>query len=133
MNDQDMQQLAAALGRIPSGLFVLTATDGTRTTGVLVSWVQQCSFDPPRVTVCVRQGRDLLDWLGVGSAFTINLLGQGQKHFIGHFGKGFSLHEDAFAGLNVERPDGEAPILTDALGHLRCRVAGASAEATTSC
>ena len=32
----------AALGRIPSGLFVLTLRHGGRETGMLASWVQQC-------------------------------------------------------------------------------------------
>ena len=55
--------LAAALGRIPSGLFVLTATSGGAETGMLASWVQQCSFDPPQVTVAVNKERDVLDAL----------------------------------------------------------------------
>ena len=122
MTDSELSDVASALGRIPSGLFVLTARDGPRETGLLVSWVQQCGFDPPQVTLCVRQGRDVLAWLGEGSAFTVNVVGESQKRFLSHFGKGFSLDEDAFAGLSVERADGEAPILSDALAHLRCRV-----------
>ena len=39
-----------ALGRVPSGLFILTAGNGPTETGLLASWVQQCSFDPPRLT-----------------------------------------------------------------------------------
>ena len=45
----DPEALAAALGRVPSGLVVLTARHGARETGMLASWVQQCSFDPPQV------------------------------------------------------------------------------------
>src|SRR5438874_8727460 len=70
---------AAALGRVPSGLFVLTARHGTRETGMLASWVQQCSFDPPQVSMAVRKGRDVLDWLADGAAFVLNVLAEGQK------------------------------------------------------
>ncbi len=43
MNDATASDsLAAALGRIPSGLFVLTAGSGATETGMLASWVQQC-------------------------------------------------------------------------------------------
>ena len=59
--------LAQALGRIPSGLFVLTVRNGAKETGMLASWVQQCSFDPPRLTIAIRQGRDVLEWLEDGA------------------------------------------------------------------
>jgi len=118
------QAFALALGRLPSGLFILTARQDERETGMLTSWVQQCSFEPPQVSVAVRRGRDVLAWLVSGAPFTLNILAEGQTNFLSHFGKGFSLDEPAFTGLNVERRDGEAPILVDALGHLCCRVAG---------
>jgi len=124
MTESELSDVSLALGRVPSGLFVLTARDGQRETGMLVSWVQQCSFEPPQISVCVRQGRDVLAWLGDGAAFTLNVIGQGQKKFVSHFGKGFGLDEDAFVGVSLDRMPGEAPILTDALAHLRCRVAG---------
>ncbi len=53
-------------------------------------------------------------------------MGEGQNHFVSHFGKGFTLDQPAFTGLNVERIEGEAPILADALGHLLCRVVGST-------
>jgi 3-hydroxy-9,10-secoandrosta-1,3,5(10)-triene-9,17-dione monooxygenase reductase component len=43
---------------------------------------------------------------------------------IGHFGRGFALTEPAFTDLPVERPGGEAPVLSEALAYLFCRVAG---------
>jgi flavin reductase (DIM6/NTAB) family NADH-FMN oxidoreductase RutF len=124
MTDSELADVAEALGRVPSGLFILTARHGARETGVLISWVQQCAFEPPQLTVCVRQGRDVLAWLSDGAAVTINVVGEGQKKFLSHFGKGFGLDENAFAGLAVERIDGEAPVLTETLAHLRCRIAG---------
>jgi flavin reductase (DIM6/NTAB) family NADH-FMN oxidoreductase RutF len=119
----DLQALALALGKVPSGLFILTARDGPRETGMLGSWVQQCSFDPPQLTVCIRRDRDVLRWLTTGAPFTLNQLGEGQANLISHFGKGFNLDEPAFTGLNVERHEVEAPILLDSLGYLLCRVA----------
>jgi flavin reductase (DIM6/NTAB) family NADH-FMN oxidoreductase RutF len=118
----DAQSLAAALGKVPSGLFILTVRHGECETGMLASWVQQCSFEPPQVSFCVRRDRDVTAWLQPGAACTLNQLGEGQSHLISHFGKGFALGEPAFTGLNVERREGEAPILCDALACLLCRV-----------
>ena len=118
------QLTAMALGRIPSGLFILTATEGERETGMLASWVQQCSFDPPQITIAIRRDREIMAWLTTGAAFTLNQLAEGQNSFLSHFGKGFALDQPAFTGLNVERPAGEGPILLDVFGHLLCRVVG---------
>ena len=118
------ESLAAALGRIPSGLFVLTARRGEQETGMLASWVQQCSFDPPQVSVALNKERDVLDWLADGAAFVLNILPEGSKGLVGHFGKGFDAGEPAFEGLKVCRERAAAPVLLAAHAYLACRVAG---------
>ena len=90
------RQLLAALGRIPSGLFVLTARRGEAETGMLASWVQQCSFEPPRVSVALARGRELAAWLTEGAVFTLNILDDTQTDMIVHFGRGFALDQPAF-------------------------------------
>src|SRR5947208_4442610 len=95
------KSLAAALGRVPSGLFVLTARDGARETGMLASWVQQCSFAPPQLTAALSKDRWVLDWLADDTTFAVNVLGEGQKQLVAHFGKGFGPGEPAFEGLEV--------------------------------
>src|SRR5438045_6831776 len=102
---------AGALGRIPSGMFIVTARHGEDETGMLASWVQQCSFDPPQVSVAIRRSRPLTTWLALGTAFTINILERSQTDMIVHFGRGFALGEPAFTGLDVERPGGAPPVV----------------------
>ena len=114
--------LAAALGRIPSGLFIVTLRQGEAETGMLASWVQQCSFDPPQISLAIRNERDLLAWLTPDTAFTVNILDDTQTDMIVHFGKGFALGEPAFTGLDIDRPGGAPPVLCEALAYLECRV-----------
>src|SRR5438105_4690226 len=111
-----------ALGRIPSGIFVLTACHGAAETGMLSSWVQQCSFTPPLISIAIRNDRFLADWLLEGASFTLNVLDDSQTDMIGHFGKGFSPDEDAFADLELSREESSAPVLSEALAFLNCRV-----------
>lgn len=118
----DPDALAAALGRVPSGLFVLTARRGAAETGLLASWVQQCGFDPPQLTAAVRKGRYVLDWLVEGAPLVVNVIPEGGKALVAHFGKGFEAGEPAFAGLDVRRDGGSPPVLLAALAHLACRV-----------
>ncbi len=118
------KHLAAALGRVPSGIFVLTVARPGIETGMLASWVQQCSFQPPQVSVAIQRGREIADLLPTNSPFTLNILEEGQTDMIVHFGRGFSLRDDAFAGLEVERGGPGGPVLAEALGLLECTVVG---------
>jgi flavin reductase (DIM6/NTAB) family NADH-FMN oxidoreductase RutF len=122
MTDSHRQPLAAALGRIPSGLFVVTFRHDQDETGMLASWIQQCSFEPPQVSVAVRSDRDVLAWLQPDAPFTVNILDESQTDMLVHFGRGFALGVPAFEGLDLERPDGAPPVLSDSLAYLECRV-----------
>src|SRR5437879_4434978 len=116
--------MAAALGRVPSGIFVVTVCRDGAETGMLGSWVQQCAFEPPHVSVAVKRSRPILEWLTEGARLTVNILDHTQTDMIVHFGRGFTLSEPAFKGLEVSRPDGCAPVLDEALAFLECRVSG---------
>jgi flavin reductase (DIM6/NTAB) family NADH-FMN oxidoreductase RutF len=116
------KQIAAALGRIPSGIFILTVRLGDQVTGLLASWVQQCSFEPPLVSIAVKRGRFVGEWLQRGAAFTLNILDETQTDMIGHFGRGFELGQSAFADVEAEHRPDRAPILTEALAYLDGRL-----------
>jgi flavin reductase (DIM6/NTAB) family NADH-FMN oxidoreductase RutF len=116
------KELAAAVGRIPSGLFVVTVRNGDSETGLLTSWVQQCSFEPFQLSFAVKSGRAVADWLAPGAAFVVNILEEDQTDLLVHFGKGFALTEPAFNGLEVDRSTAGAPVLSEALAFLDCRV-----------
>src|SRR5438093_8329995 len=119
---EDQRQLAATLGRIPSGLFILSDRRGQAETGMLTSWVQQCAFAPPQISVAIQRDRPIIAWLTDGSDFTLNILDDSQTDMIAHFGRGFALHEPAFAELDVVRPATGGPVLQEALAYLECRV-----------
>ncbi|MCS6976664.1 MAG: flavin reductase family protein [Gemmatales bacterium] len=112
----------AALGRVPSGIFIVTACHQNRETGMLASWIQQCSFDPPLISMAVKRGRFLASWLEEGCPFTVHILDESQTDLISHFGRGFAPEEDAFSGLEVRRRSEAAPILNECLAYLDCMV-----------
>ncbi|HEX2473442.1 MAG TPA: flavin reductase family protein [Lacipirellulaceae bacterium] len=108
------------LGRIPSGIFLLTVGTGPRATGMLSSWVMQAGFDPPMVSVAVKLGRYVCDWLSEGQPFVLNVLAQSQAKMMKHFSKGFEPGEPAFEGLEISHCARGVPILKESLGHLEC-------------
>jgi flavin reductase (DIM6/NTAB) family NADH-FMN oxidoreductase RutF len=115
--------LLQALGRVPSGLFILTARAGERDSGILVSWVQQAGFSPPMITVAIRTDRAANHCLGTSHRFVLNQLARGQKALLRHFARGFAPDEDAFAGLTLHNTTASAPVLADALSYLEAEVA----------
>jgi flavin reductase (DIM6/NTAB) family NADH-FMN oxidoreductase RutF len=120
--DNPAKQLAAALGRVPSGIFVLTVAQGGVETGMLASWVQQCSFKPLRLSLAIQPNRDIARLLTPGAVFTLNILESSQTDMVAHFGKGFAAGEDAFQGLSIERRPGRGAVLSEALAFLECTV-----------
>jgi flavin reductase (DIM6/NTAB) family NADH-FMN oxidoreductase RutF len=113
----------SVLGRIPSGIFILTVGVGSRATGMLSSWVMQAGFEPPMVSVVVKLGRPICNCLSAGQPFVLNLVGESQTTLMKHFAAGFEPGEQAFAGLDITHCARGVPVLNDALGHLECEPA----------
>ncbi len=106
------------LGRIPSGVFIATATDGEgHETGMLASWVQQASFEPQQITMAVNGSRYLNQWLKDGATVGLNLMSEDCGKLLGHFGKGFEPDQDAFEGIETETIAG-VRVLRETMGYL---------------
>jgi flavin reductase (DIM6/NTAB) family NADH-FMN oxidoreductase RutF len=110
------------LGRIPSGLFIVTLRHDDAEAAMLASWVQQCSFDPPLLSVAVKKGRDVGAWLTEATAFAINILAEGQSSTVSHFAQGRTLRDPPFDLAGVERAATGPPVLSEALAVLHCEV-----------
>jgi flavin reductase (DIM6/NTAB) family NADH-FMN oxidoreductase RutF len=119
----DNSPIAKTLGRLPSGLFVLTVHHQGQETGMLASWVMQAGFDPPMVSVAVRKGRYVAKWIDAGAPFALNLLSEGDKATLRHFARGFEPGEPAFDGVEILRTSRGVPVLPATVGYLECKMA----------
>ncbi|MEX2186136.1 MAG: flavin reductase family protein [Pirellulales bacterium] len=123
-----MSDIASILGRVPSGIFILTVRRGAQETGMLASWVMQAGFEPPMVTVAVKQGRYVADWLDAGAdagaAFALNVVAEDDKQLLKHFGRGFEPGQPAFEGVAISRTERGTPVLDAAIGFLECVATG---------
>ena len=118
--DADLQK---ALGRISSGLYIITATKGDVQSAMLASWITQASFEPLGFTVAVAKDRAIESLMQVGDTFVLNVLEEGNhlplmKHFLKRFPPG----ADRFAGIRTRPANNKSPILADALAYLECEV-----------
>jgi 3-hydroxy-9,10-secoandrosta-1,3,5(10)-triene-9,17-dione monooxygenase reductase component len=117
--------LSRALGRIPSGLFVVTTVANGGPLGFLGSFVQQVGFAPPTVAVAVAAGREHLAAMRASKCFGVSVLDTASKHamppFFGKLPPGKSSPFEVLA----HRVSAHGPtVLTDALAWFVCRVTG---------
>ncbi len=117
--------LMPILGRIPSGVFILVArSEEGGTTGLLASFIQQASFEPPQVTVAVNKSRYLNDWLKIGSPVSLNQVQKGDSTLLRHFGKGFEPGANAFEGIECTPGVSGLPLLKQAMACMEGTVDG---------
>ncbi len=124
MSPELKNKLTPVIGSIPSGVFILVAGDDHgRRTGLLASWIQQASFDPPQVTLAVNKSRYLADWLKIGTAVTLNQIAKGENSLFRHFGKGFEPDADAFVGVELTEGTCGLPLLKGSMASMEGTVA----------
>lgn len=115
---------ARALGRVPSGLFVLTTGEGDSLTGSLVSLVQQVGFEPLTVSVAIARGRPIEAVLRDHGRFCLSVIGEDSRSLLAHFAKGYAPGEPLFDGIETAISDVDVPYPKAAHAHLACKVIG---------
>ena len=116
---KNKKQVGKALGRIASGLFVVTAKCEDKEDAVLASWVTQCSFDPPAVTIALATLRAARLLVEASEAFIVNVLPKDDMTLLKHFSRP---PEDIFKGVKTRKGLEGIRILSDAVSYLECEV-----------
>jgi flavin reductase (DIM6/NTAB) family NADH-FMN oxidoreductase RutF len=115
-------QVARALGRIPSGLFIVTTRDGDRPVGFLGSFVMQMGFEPPTVCVAVGKERGPLPAMRAHGHFALSILDGQSRGLMTPFLKRPPPGKTPFDGLALRHSASGCPVLKEALAWLDCRI-----------
>ena len=107
------------MGRFATGVTVITTRFGEEVSGMTANAVISLSLDPPLVAVCVDRGASMHDYLSQGGCFAINILRLDGEEISNRFAKP---GPKDFSDLHVEEAETGAPILSDALAWLDCRL-----------
>ena len=116
--------LALALGRIPTGLYVVTTLQTGSPLGFVGSFLMQAGFEPPTVSVAIAQGREHLTAIRAHGRFAVSVLDGGSQNLMGSFFKRYETGCSAFDQVAHRPSPAGLPILTAALAWLDCRVVG---------
>lgn len=117
-------ELNQTLGRLGTGLYLLTARKGEVSSAMLASWVIQAGSQPLGLAIAVAKERAIESLLHGGDRFVLNVLEDGnEQHLMKHFLKRFPPGGDRFEGIATYDASNGSPILAEALAYLECRVA----------
>lgn len=103
------------MGKIPSGLFIVTTAHNDLTAAYLASFVQQVSFSPLLFSVACHPERYPYQLIQKSKRFALNLIPEGDQVLLKTFAKGHGPDSDPFANVAHEFIDG-LPILKNAIG-----------------
>ncbi|NJN12525.1 MAG: MBL fold metallo-hydrolase [Richelia sp. RM1_1_1] len=117
-------ELEKSLGRISTGLYIITAKKGEVQSAMLASWVIQASLVPLGVAIAVAKDRAIESLMHVGDRFVLNVLEEGRyQQLMKHFLKRFAPGADRFAGVKTyPAASNESPILAEALAYMECEI-----------
>ena len=122
------EDLRALMRRFPTGVAVVTVDAGGQRVGLTVGSLATLSLEPPLVGVAVAKQAALHELLREAGKFAVSLLAGGQESVAQHFARGVPPIA-MWTGVEVEPGEG-APLLSGALGWLRCAL-GAETDAGT--
>jgi flavin reductase (DIM6/NTAB) family NADH-FMN oxidoreductase RutF len=107
-----------ALGRIPSGVFVLTASHADKRDAMLASWVQQCAFDPPAISIAVAKNRPIVELIKQAKILGLSVVPENDTTLMKKYARGIKEGEDPFAGVEITTTPGGAIVLQQSLAWL---------------
>ena len=117
-------EIGAALGRFPSGLFVISWRSQDRDRVMLASWAMQAGFEPPMVSLAVAPSREFFTAARCRVPFVINVLAASQRNLLARFGKPIAEGEDPFDGIAMHRITDDLAVIDGAASWLACRMVG---------
>lgn len=114
------EAIGQAIGRIPSGVFIITAKRGDQKIGMMGSWVAQAGFEPPTISVAVHPDREIYKAIEETGKFSVNVLSNENMNLM----KAFSRYSpDQFN--EVDHADTENGIvLNEAVAVMHCAFKG---------
>jgi flavin reductase (DIM6/NTAB) family NADH-FMN oxidoreductase RutF len=124
MHGSTLSPTALALGRIPTGLYVVSALDAGRPVGFVGSFLMQVGFAPP--TLCVAIGKDRAHLAAVRASgfFGVSVLDPASEKLMNRFFKKYPAGSGPFDGLAWKSAASGSPVLDDALAWLECKLSG---------
>ncbi|HEY9676536.1 MAG TPA: flavin reductase family protein [Drouetiella sp.] len=120
--EETRENIGRAIGRIASGVYIVTVKHEGTPDGMLTTWIAQAGFEPPMLSLAVKKERPILECLQKGNSFVVNVLSKKNMDIFKNFAKP---HTDGWAryeGLNADMEKAPAPVFPDCIAYMSCKV-----------
>lgn len=107
---------------VPYGMYVLTVGRGEAAQGCTVTWLTQCSFEPPLLASGIKRDTPIFAEMKTSRLFALSVLGTGQKDIAVSFFKRTGMANGKLGDHPVDVHDTGIPVLADAPAWLECEV-----------
>jgi len=111
-----------ALRQLTYGLYIVTSRDGEECAAGTITWLSQCSMEPPLVMAGIQQESSLHAAISSSRTFAVHIIGRSQKNMAMSFFKTTKREGETLNGYRFESGVTGAPILADAPAWVECRV-----------
>ena len=115
----DSKQQRKIMGQFATGVTIVTTDGEAGPHGLTANAVASLSLDPPLVLVAVDKRAHSLDYLKKNRCFAVNILRLDQEEISRRFA---TPGPKDFTGLNITTATTTAPVLSDCLAFVDCRV-----------
>lgn len=113
--------IGKALGKVVSGLYIVTSQKDYEKMGFTASFLIQTSFEPPIITMAMKKGRKSFDFINDSKVFTVNIMAKSEMKLIGRFANPNIPEEELFNDVECKEIN-NMPVLNTAVSYLSCKV-----------
>lgn len=125
----ELSPIALALGRVPTGLFLVTSGSTAQPTGFVGSFVMQVGLQPPVIAVAVGKERAHLAAIRASGRFGVSVIDKASESVMGRFFRKYEPGQSPFDGLALAYGAQGTPVIATALAWMECKLTGEHATA----
>ena len=108
------------LGKISTGIYILTTHHKNEINGMIISWVSPISYKPPLIMVAIHPNRYSHHLVEQSGCFALHVVAQDQTGLLDNF-KGFD-SEAKFKSIQWTEGKMGCPVLNDCVAYIECEV-----------
>ncbi len=123
---KDEQVYRKILGKVVTGVSILTLNENDELDGLMVSFVQQIAFNPPMLMISIAKDRPIIAKIKKVIFATLNILAKDNHEFFKAFAGPNLSSQERFGLVNYEKQADYGPILLKALGFINLRLTKSS-------
>lgn len=108
------------LGKISTGIYILTTRHKKEINGMIISWVSPISYKPPLIMVAIHPNRHSHHLVEQSGCFALHVLAQDQTDLLENF-KGID-PETKFQSIQWTEGKTGCPVLNECVAYIECEV-----------